>query len=411
MISRETKILNIEYSSVFGAYWMIYAIIGSFAAVFMLAKGYSNSQIGITMAAANILGVVLQPLIADFTDRSKRLGIIGVTEIMTVLIMVFTVGMFAFKGGTVALCVAFVLMLGLHTVLQPLFNSLAFKLEECGIPTNYGIARAGGSLAYSIFIAILGTMVEKMGILVMPVANEIICAFLVLSLILTKRTFDKNMRMGHPPLPGTKAAAAENGETEEEINLIQFIKRNKMFFVLNIGVIGLYFSNQVLNTYMTQIVTAVDGTTEDLGRILGVMAFLEIPTMVFFKKIKKHFSCQLLLKIASVGFTVKIAICWLAKSVAMLYVGQLFQIVSFALFLPGMVYFTGEIMSRGEAIKGQALFTTMVTLTTIIASLAGGWILDIAGAKMLTFISTIATAAGAVLVIAVIDKVKSKKES
>ena len=211
MISRETKILNIEYSSVFGAYWMIYAIIGSFAAVFMLAKGYSNSQIGITMAAANILGVILQPLIADFTDRSKRLGIIGVTEIMTVLIIVFTVGMFAFKGGTVALCVAFVLMLGLHTVLQPLFNSLAFKLEECGIPTNYGIARAGGSLAYSIFIAILGTMVEKMGILVMPVANEIICAFLVLSLILTKRTFDKNMRMGHPPLPGTKAAAAENG--------------------------------------------------------------------------------------------------------------------------------------------------------------------------------------------------------
>ena len=89
----------------------------------------------------------------------------------------------------------------------------------------------------------------------------------------------------------------------------------------------------------------------------------------------------------------------------------IFDLTFFALFLPGMVYFTGEIMSRGEAIKGQALFTTMVTLTTIIASLAGGWILDIAGAKMLTFISTIATAAGAVLVIAVIDKVKSKKES
>ena len=91
----------------------------------------------------------------------------------------------------------------------------------------------------------------------------------------------------------------------------------------------------------------------------------------------------------------------------MLFIAQLFQIVSFALFLPGMVYFTGEIMSRGESIKGQALFTTMITLTTIFSSLLGGWILDIAGAKMLTFIATIATAAGAVLIIAVIDKVKS----
>ena len=85
------------------------------------------------------------------------------------------------------------------------------------------------------------------------------------------------------------------------------------------------------------------------------------------------------------------------------------QIVSFALFLPGMVYFTDEIMSRGEAVKGQALFTTMITLTTIFSSLLGGWILDVAGAKTLTLVATIATAAGAVLIIAVIDKVQSRR--
>ena len=383
---------------------MIYAVVSSFASVFMLARGYSNSQIGITLAAANVLAFIMQPLVADFTDRSKRLGIIGVTEIMAVLMMIFTVGMFAFKGGTVALCVVFVLLIAFHTVLQPLFNSLAFKLEECGIATHYGVARAGGSLAYSIFIAILGTLVEKLGITILPVCSEIICALMILALFLTNRTYLKNMKEDLPPLPGTSKASQEE---EEDINLIMFIKRNKMFFLVNIGVVGLFFSNAILNNYMAQIVTAIGGTTEDMGRILGMMAFLEIPTMVFFKRIKRHFSCQLLLKIASIGFTLKIALCWLASSVTMLFIAQLFQIVSFALFLPGMVYFTGEIMSRGESIKGQALFTTMITLTTIFSSLLGGWILDIAGAKMLTFIATIATAAGAVLIIAVIDKVKS----
>ena len=403
-VKKETKVLNIEYSAIFGTYWMIYAVVSSFASVFMLARGYSNSQIGITLAAANVLAFIMQPLVADFTDRSKRLGIIGVTEIMAVLMMIFTVGMFAFKGGTVALCVVFVLLIAFHTVLQPLFNSLAFKLEECGIATNYGVARAGGSLAYSIFIAILGTLVEKLGITILPVCSEIICALMILALFLTNRTYLKNMKEDLPPLPGTSKASQEE---EEDINLIMFIKRNKRFFLVNIGVVGLFFSNAILNNYMAQIVTAIGGTTEDMGRILGMMAFLEIPTMVFFKRIKRHFSCQLLLKIASIGFTLKIALCWLASSVTMLFIAQLFQIVSFALFLPGMVYFTGEIMSRGESIKGQALFTTMITLTTIFSSLLGGWILDIAGAKMLTFIATIATAAGAVLIIAVIDKVKS----
>ena len=405
-IERQKKILNIEYGSVFGTYWMIYAIISSFASVFMLARGYSNSQIGMTLAAANILAFIMQPLIADFTDRSKRLGIIGVTEIMTALMMIFAIGMFVFKGGTLARCVVFVLLIGFHTVLQPLFNSLAFKLEECGIPTNYGVARAGGSLAYSIFVAILGTLVAKLGIIVLPVSCEIICALMILALILTNRTFQKNMKMGHPPLPGV--AVNDEAEEEEEINLIMFIKRNKMFFLVNIGVIGLFFSNAILNNYMAQIVTDINGTTEDMGRILGIMAFLEIPTMVLFKRIKRKFSCQFLLKIASIGFTVKIGLVWLATSVGMLYFAQVFQIVSFALFLPGMVYFTGEIMSRGEAVKGQALFTTMITLTTIFSSLLGGWILDIAGAKALTLIATLATAAGAVLIIAVIDKVGRK---
>ena len=82
--------------------------------------------------------------------------------------------------------------------------------------------------------------------------------------------------------------------------------------------------------------------------------------------------------------------------------------VSFALFLPAMVHFIDEIMSKGEAVKGQALFTTMVTVTTVISSLAGGAILDMSGAKMLTLVATLATAAGAAVIIATVDKVKHK---
>lgn len=392
------RILNIEYGCIFGAYWMIYGIISSFASVFMLDKGFSNSRIGITLAVANVLAVVMQPIIADLADRSKRTGVLGITEMMTVMMMIFTVGMFVFSGKSPGLCVVFVLLISWHTVLQPLFNSLSFRLEESGVSINFGIARSVGSLAYSVLVAVLGTLVDKFGVMVMPVTGEIVCLCLLVSLVFTGYHFRK--------AKSENSVSEAVGKEKENINLLDFARRNKMFMVVNIGVAGLYFSNAILNNYMAQIVDNVGGTTEDMGRILAVMAFLEIPTMVLFNQIKKRFSCSFLLKVAAVGFTVKIAMCCVAGSVWLLYFAHIFQLVSFALFLPSMVHFTNEVMSRGEAVKGQALFTTMVTVTTIFASLLGGIILDNAGAGALLICSTAATAAGAVIIIAAVDKVK-----
>ena len=406
---------------------MIYAVVGSFASVFMLAKGYSNAQIGVTLAVANILAVILQPAAADAADRSKRLGVMGISTIMTIMMMVFILGMFVFGGGSIMLSVTFVLLIAWHTALQPLFNSLTFKLEESGLPISFGIARSVGSLAYSLLCMVLGSIVERMGIISLPITAEITCAMLLVSLIFTIRTFNRAkarkqaaQRQDSPAFASGGTEDAEEKQTKNEtkaaeeasgtISMGEFIRRNRLFFVLNLGVVGLYFSNSVLNNYMIQIVENVGGTSEDMGRILGVMAFLEIPTMVFFNRLRRRFSVQLLLKVAAVGYTAKIAICWLGNSVGMLYAAMLLQPVSFALFLPAMVYYTGENMSRGEAVRGQALFTTMVTVTTIFSSLVGGWVLDLSGAKMLTFISTLATAAGAVIVFAVVDRIGKKKE-
>ncbi|MDO4545202.1 MAG: MFS transporter [Bacillota bacterium] len=405
------KLLNFEYACIHGTYWMFYGVASSFASVFLLARGYSNSEIGVVLAAANILAVVMQPLVADLADRVKKISLIGITEIMTIMMMVMTVGLFAFKGKTLALAVIFVLLIAWHTVLHPLFNSLTFKLEECGIHINFGVARSMGSLAYSLLMAVLGTLVERHGVTVLPITGEVILVMLLLSLFFTKRQYDKakaikDNKAAIRASEGAEGKPAETEQAEEEIDLRRFIQRNKLFFVVNLGVIGLYFSNSILNNYMMQIVSVVGGDSEDMGRILSLMAFLEIPTMVCFDLLRRKFSCQLMLKVAAVGFTLKIGMCFLAQSVAMIFVAQFFQLISFALFLPAMVHFINQVCSRGEAVKGQALFTTMVTVTTVFSSLAGGVILDVSGARMLTLIATLATAAGAVLIIAVIDKVK-----
>ena len=402
--------LNTEYTLTHGAFWMIYGITGSFASVFMLAKGYNNMHIGMMFAAANLLALGLQPFVADHMDRAKGIKIIDAMVWMILLIMLTGVGYFVFGNGSFLLAAAIAAVLAIHSLIQPLLNSLAFRLSESGTDVNYAIGRAGGSLGYSIIVAVLGTLIEKKGEISVPVCMEAACALLIVMLFITRYSFKKMKRANDIEIAEHNGKAPDETDPDDErIDLKAFIRRNKYFFIMNLGLSGLLFSNAIISNYMPQIAAGVGGTTEQAGKVLSLMAFLEIPTMFFFVRIQKHFSSRTLIKISSLGFTGKIVVCWLAGSVKLLFAAQAFQVAAFALLMPAMVYYVNEIMSPGEAVKGQSLFTMMFTFSAIIASLAGGWILDASGAKALTFAAALVTAAGAVVVFLSINKVEDHR--
>ena len=407
------KLLNIKYGCIHGTYWMYYGVAGSFASAFLLARGYSNAEIGIILAVGNILAVFLQPLIADLADRSKKLSLIGVTQLSAVLLMVLTGLLFVMKQKSAALWVVYMFIMAWMTTLQPLFNSLAFKLEETGVHINFGACRSVGSLAYAVLCAFLGTLVEAKGVGVLPLSGEIVLLMLLASIWVTKTQFDRMVgektgkqavsvlgECGHVP--------AADAEEAEEINLALFVKRNKLFVVLNLAVIGVFFSNSILNNFMLQVVEGVGGTSEDMGRIFSVMAFLEIPALFFFDKIKERFSCQFILKFAAICFTLKVLLIYLAESVTMIYVAHLLQTLSFGLFLPAMVSFIGEVMAKGEAVKGQALYTVMTTASSMLASVLGGIMLDVSGPGFMLLVSTIVTGLGALVLVLIVDRIKKK---
>ncbi len=400
------RLLNIEYASIHATYWMYFGVICSFASVFLLEKNYSNSEIGIILAVGNVLAVFLQPITADLADRSKKISLVGISQLMTLLLMLLTFGLFILERKSLALSVIFILCVAWLIVLQPLFNSLNFKLQECGIHINFGIARSMGSLGYSLLCAALGTLVEEHGVRILPVTGEVVLVLLLISLALTKMQFN-NEKKSNESLE-ENCLKNDISQNHEEINLIAFVKRNKIFMILNIGVLGVFFSNSVLNSFMMQIVGNVGGNSEDMGRIFAVMAFLEIPTMFCFEWFRKKLTSQFMLKVASICFTLKIGMCFLAQSVAMIFAAQFLQLFSFALFLPAMVHFIDEIMNKGEAVKGQALFTMTITVTTVISSMIGGFILDISGADLLNMTATIVTALGALIIIFTVDKVSFK---
>ncbi len=404
------RILNIEYASLQALYWMNYAVIGSFASVYLLGKDYSNSEIGIIVALGNVLAVVLQPLIGDIADRTKKISLISIIQMVTVLLIALMSLLFAFENKNVALSITFVLLSGWLPVIQPLLNSLIFKIEQSGVDINFGIARSMGSLGYAILSVMLGGIVESIGIEVVPITGEIVLLMFLGSLMLTayhknkvdqnnSYADDKDIKLNHE---------AEN-KSYDSIGLVEFAKRNKWFMLVSLASIGAWYSNAVFNSFMLQVITPIGGSSEDMGIIFGVMAGLEIPVLIFFDKLKSKISCQNLAKIGAVGFFLKILSCMLAPTIKWFIVGHLFQMIAFALFLPSMVHFINEVMSEGEAVKGQSVFTTMMTLGVVFAALTGGIILDYFGASTLMLMGTIASGVGAIIIIASIGKIKSHK--
>ena len=392
------KLLNTGYASIFATYWMVYGVVASFSSAFLLEAGYSNSEIGIILAVASIISCVIQPVIADVADRSKRLDSNGVAQIATALLFVMESLLFILNHKSVALFVVYAMIMAWELALQPLFNSLCFRLEESGYDIKFGICRGIGSAGYAILVAILGSLVEKYGTIILPTTGLFSLALLFVSLVFTAKFFKK--AKGNPPEDSNPKQSLE--EENDEINLLEFIRRNKLFVLLNIGIVFLFFQNNITNNYMLQIVEGVGGNAEDMGRIFSVMAFLEMPALFLYDKIRKKFNLKFLIIFAAVNFFLKLVALTLANSVAMIYAAHFFHIFSFSVFLPAMVEFINTIMSKGESVKGQALYTASTTIASIFASIFGGMLLDASGPKLMLTISSMTTAIGTVVIIIIL---------
>ena len=239
------RILNVGYANTFATYWMYYGVSNAFASAFLLTKGYTNAEIGIILAAGSVLAVFLQPIFADIADRSKRISVLGFVELSAILLIVLEAGLFIFTHKSLALWTIFVVTVAWHIALQPLLNSLASRLEASGEKIYFGICRGIGSLGFALLTAVLGTAVETWGEGILPIVGEASLFALLITVIIVNKTFkDAVKKKGGEgkEIETSKLPETKMEDEAEDINLWRFIKDNKLFVVMNLGVIGLYLA-------------------------------------------------------------------------------------------------------------------------------------------------------------------------
>ena len=88
-------------------------------------------------------------------------------------------------------------------------------------------------------------------------------------------------------------------------------------------------------------------------------------------------------------FFIKHLITFLASMISMIYLGQCFQIVAYALFIPASVYYVRENISKEDQLKGQALVIMSMTFAGIFSDLCGGFLIDLMSIKKVLLLATL----------------------
>lgn len=379
-MSDKKQFWTLRYIIINATYFAVYSGIHAYSSVFLLEKGFSNTLIGITLALANILSVIFQPLVAGLIDKQGKLTNRNVSMASTALILIGSILLLMIKNGIVAIFIIFALIYMVQMVYQPIITAMYFEYEAAGCHIYYGLARGLGSAGFAVTSVFTGMAIGKFGVSILMILDIIFLTIALIVLFFFKK-------------PAVKAPEPAKDEVAHN-NLFSFIKTYPGFMLFVLGAVCFFFAHNAINDYMIQIITPLGGTEAQMGTAVFIAAILELPTMALIDKVMKKISCRNLLLIAGAAFLIKTLLMLIAPNMAVVYISQAMQMFAYAVFIPVSAYFVNQTMKRLDQVKGQAYVNVSITLGGVFSSLVCGRLLDIKGPNFMLTVSLVVTTIG-----------------
>lgn len=157
--SKQLK-LNLQYIGMQVPYWMGYSVLGTFTSVFLLSRDFTNGQIGMVLALANLLAALVQPFLASFADRMTRIRLSQLAAGMAALLVLFSGVLALLPKEFLIVAVVYLLLYACLVLLQPLTIAIGTFFISRGYGLNFGLARGLGSLAFAGAAAVTGVLIE-----------------------------------------------------------------------------------------------------------------------------------------------------------------------------------------------------------------------------------------------------------
>ena len=386
---------TLRYTLLNMTYFAAFCTIHAYAAVYLLAHGFSNTQVGVLLALANIISAFCQPYIAGIIDKPGYLTNRRFILIAVLTILIGSVILMFVQNNKAVIFVVYALIYMIQFAYQPVMTALCFEYQKAGCDIYYGLARGLGSASFAVVSAFIGGMVEKNGVnllLIVNIATMIISALLIF-------TFKK---------PESETEEKENEESldtsEAHNNIADFTRTYPAFMLFMLATVCFYFAHNMINDFMIQIIRHLGGAETQLGYANFLQAILELPVMALIVYVFKKITADKLLVFSGAAFFVKILILIFATNMAMMYLSQSFQLFAYAVYIPAAAYYVSNTMEEFDQVKGQAYVTSAITLGGVFSNLLSGVILDHLGIKIMLITGTAVCAVGVIIAYIAMNK-------
>ncbi|MCR5226731.1 MAG: MFS transporter [Eubacterium sp.] len=388
---------TIRYTLINVTYFVAFCTIHALAALYLLDRGFTNTEVGILLAVANILSAVSQPIVAGIIDKPGPLTNRRFILISVSIIAIGSVLLMLFDDIKALVFIVYVIIYMVQFTYQPVMTALCFEYQKAGYNIYYGLARGLGSASFAVTSAFVGGAVAKKGVGLLLIINVISMVLSAIIVFTFKMSDKKSDSAASDSEKKTEDGKKDSVDEVAHNNLFDFIRTYPSFSLFLLGTICFFFAHNMINDFMIQIIRSLGGGEKELGYSNFLQAILELPVMAMIGIILKKISSNKLLIISGIAFFIKILILVFATNMGGMYLSQSFQLFAYAVFIPAAAYYVSSNMSELDQVKGQAFVTSAITIGGVFSNLISGVILDNLGIKEMLIVGSVTALVGVLI--------------
>ncbi len=386
--------LDSNYAAIHISHWCSFCMLYSFSAVFLTYKGFSDTQIGLTVSLIGLLNIVLQLASASFSDSHGHIPLKWTIGTLYIASISFGACAALLPLASALLMAVFVMASSAQNCVGTLLNAMVLQYNNNGINAAYGWPRGAGSIAYAVLAFFGGVIVERFSPQALP---YLFMLFALIALAATLLMPDPFKLIGKSP---ARAEKRKGGKSGGVVSLKHMLLNNPILLLFLLAVLVNSCGQVAVNTFLIRIVESLGGNTRTLGACMFLQAVVEFPIMAISSWLMSKFKARYLLLLSFSCFAIKIFALANAPSMGVVYGAMAFSILCFGLYAVTMLVFVNRIVGVTEKVRGQAVVSVFGSFGGMIGNAAAGRMIDTVGLRVLLDASWIACVAAALLMLA-----------
>ena len=347
----------LSYVLMYLFYNISFALFSALLSVYLIGKGYSASDVSLTVSIGSLANMATQPIIGSLTDR---FGMRPVNLVIFALVCV-SAGVFVIAPNFAIICGSWAVMNLLMNGANPVVERMATSS-----PYSYGSVRMWGTIGFAS-----GTQLA--GIIYDTIAPEALYIGVIVSTLLCILGFWGTQ----PRLAETEEANIEGDG--EPVSMKDLLKNKRFLYYLLIQILFAAVSGAVYS-FCPAYLTSKGMEATLASTILSVAALCEMPVIVFSSKFMDRVPNKILLFVCTGMLTLQMATYAFDLPLAVIIV------VTFLCKHPPVMLnimtnmkVVNTIVDPRLQISGLALVKTCQSFGTIISNNIGGRIVDASG--------------------------------